>query len=174
MKLPKLFIFFIFFSLLVSVSLSTSGQQTVKPLNWRELVSFLPEIPGWEAEGDASGQTMSMGAYSMTSVEREYTSGDKNLKITIIDGALAQMAYAGFRMLRQFELDTSDEYIKKIEVKGFPGVEKYTYADKEAEVFALVADRFIVQLEEDNVEDGKELKGIAESLALKKLASLAK
>jgi hypothetical protein len=107
-------------------------------------------------------------------VEREYSSGEKELKITIIDGAYAQMAYAGIKMAMNFEMDTSEEYVKKITIKGFPGIEKYEYEDKDGQVLLLVADRFVVQLEEENAPDTSELKKIAEELDLEGLAKLAK
>jgi len=163
----------IFFSLIM-VSAFAQEQKTVEPINWRELVPFLKDLPGWEAEGNATGQTMSMGMYSATTVERSYSAEDKSLEIKIIDGALSQMAYAGFNMMRQFEIDTSDEYVKKIEVKGHPGIEKYEYDSKNASVMLLIAERFLIEIEISETENTNEAKEIAESLDLDKLADLAK
>lgn len=159
---------------LLSLSLFSQEQETVEPINWRELVPFLIDMPGWEAVGEATGQTMSMGMYSATNVEREYTSGDKILTIHIIDGALSQMAYAGFNMMRQFEVDTSEEYVKKVEIKEYPGVERYEYESKDASIMILVAERFLIEIEITEADNTDEVKEVAETLELDKLADLAK
>ncbi len=162
------------FFILSTVLLFSQTQKQVDPVNWRELVPFLTDVPGFEAEGNAEGSTMTMGTYKVSQAEREYSSGEKELRITIIDGAYAQMAYAGIKMAMNFEMDTSEEYVKKVTITGFPGIEKYAYEDKEGQVMLLVADRFVVQLEEDNIPDTSELKEIAEMLDLDGLAKLAK
>jgi len=159
--------------LCLAALLFSQSQKQVDPVNWRELIPFLVDVPGFAAEGKPQGSTMTMGNYKVSQAEREYSSGDKELRITIIDGAYAQMAYAGIKMAMNFEMDTSEEYVKKVTIKGFPGIEKYEYEDKDGQVMLLVADRFVVQLEEENVPDTSELKQIAEQLDLEGLAKLA-
>jgi hypothetical protein len=161
--------------LLISTAfLCSYSQKKVDPVNWRELIPFLIDIPDFEAEDEPEGSTVTMGDYKISQVEREYTSGEKELRITIIDGAYAQMAYAGIKMAMNFEIDTSDEYVKKVTIKGFPGIEKYEFEDKEGQVMLLVEERFVVQLEEENAPDTSGLKKIAEMLNLEGLAKLAK
>jgi hypothetical protein len=160
--------------LLSSAFLFSQAQKQVDPVNWRELIPFLIDIPEFEADGKPEGSTVAMGNYKVSQAEREYSSGDKELKISIVDGAYAQMAYAGIKMAMNFEMDTSEEYVKKVTIKGFTGIEKYEYEDKDGQVILLVADRFVVQLEEENAPDTSELKKIAEALDLEGLAKLAK
>jgi len=174
LKLNSFLSLFILISFAISSSLLAQGQEQVEPVNWRELAPFIIEIPGWKTEGKPEGSTASMGNFKISQVERNYSAKDKNLKIEIVDGAFAQMVYAGFKMAMGFEIDTSEEYIKKATIKGFPGVEEYNYEDKEASVMVLVADRFLVSLEQDNAKDTSELKAIAEKLDLKGLAKLVK
>jgi hypothetical protein len=173
MKINRAIILLAFFLFFTSFLFSQSQKQ-VDPVNWRELTPFLVDIPGFEAEGGPEGSTVSMGNYKVSQAEREYSSGEKELKITIIDGAYAQMAYAGIKMAMNFEMDTSEEYVKKVTIKGFPGIEKYEYEDKDGQVMLLVADRFVVQMEEEDIPDTSELKQIAEKLDLEGLAKLAK
>lgn len=173
MKIHKTLILLGLF-LLSSAFLFSQAQKQVDPVNWRELIPFLIDIPGFEADGKPEGSTVAMGNYKVSQAEREYSSGDKELKISIVDGAYAQMAYAGIKMAMNFEMDTSEEYVKKVTIKGFPGIEKYEYEDKDGQVILLVADRFVVQLEEENAPDTSELKKIAEALDLEGLAKLAK
>ena len=160
--------------LIITSFLSSQTPKQVDPVNWRELIPFLADIPGFEAEDKPEGSTMTMGNYKVSQVERDYSSGDKELRITIIDGAYAQMAYAGIKMAMNFEIDTSEEYVKKVTIKGFPGIEKYEYEDKDGQIMLLVAERFVVQVEGENVPDTAELKNITEGLDLEGLAKLAK
>jgi hypothetical protein len=165
---------FILVSMAISFCPLARGQEQVEPVNWRELASFIIEIPGWKAEGKPEGSTSSMGDFKITQVERSYSAKDKSLKIEIIDGAFAQMVYAAFKMSMSFEMDTSEEYVKKASIKGFPGVEQYNYEDKDATVMVLVAERFLVSLEQDNAKNTSELIAIAKKLDLKGIAKLAK
>jgi len=156
------------------LNLFAQMQTPVEPLNWKELVPFLVDIDGWTALDDAEGQTVSMMNFKTTQVEREYERGDMSLTVMIVDGGYAPMAYQSIKMAMNFEIDTSEEYIKKAEVQGCPGIVKYTYEDKEGELMLLVAERFIFHLTGENIEDTSELVDIAKSFDLAGLAKLAK
>lgn len=169
----KVFILLVVF-LASSLLVYAQEQRPVDPVNWRELVAFLGDIPGWEAEDDAEGESISMGDFKISQAERTYISDDKELTIKIADGSYVPMMYAGIKMAMNYEIDTSEEYIKKTTIKGYPGVEQYEYEDKDAQILILIGDRFIVTLEGDNFEDTSELKSVAESLDLDGIAKLAK
>ena len=157
----------------IGFSLLLFAQKTpVDPVNWKELVPYLIDIPGWEAEGEPSGQSMSMGDFKISQAECSYVSGEKNLKIEIVDGGYVPMVYAGIKMAMNFEIDTSEEYIRKTTVKGFPAVEQYEYEGRLAKIMILAAERFLVNLEEENADDSSEVKAVAETLDLEGLADL--
>jgi hypothetical protein len=169
--------FFCFFSLGLIVgflSVPAWAQETVDPVNWRELVPFLVDFQGWDSEGDAEGTTMSMGTFSMSQVERSYSSGEKSFTINLVDGGYAPMAYAGIKMAMSMEIDTSDEYIKKLTVKEFPGIEKYNRPDQTADVIILISERFILQIEGENMGDTSDLIAVANQLDLEGIAKLGK
>jgi len=174
MKSKEIFAFLVLFFFVSSLSIFAQGQEPVDPVNWRELVPFLIDISDWEAEGEAEGSTISMANFKVSEVERSYTAEDKELNIKIVDGGYVQMMYAGVKMAMNFEIDTSEEYVKKITIKGFSGIERYDYEDKEAEVIILIGERFLVQLEGNNFKDASLLTAIAETLDLKGIANLAK
>ncbi len=174
MKVRIGIIFSLILVLVSSVSLNAQKQKKVEALNWRKLTPFLIDIKGWKADGKAEGQKMAFGEFSTSQAERDYTSGKKSLNIQIVDSAFAPMVLAGYKSMATFEMDTSEEYIKKVTIKGFTGVEHYTYKDKEAELWIAVSDRFLVKLRGENFKNSAELKKIANLLHLKKLAALAK
>ena len=172
MKTKKLFMFVWIITL--TLSFLFTQPKPVDPVNWRELIPFLIDLPGWESDEKPKGQSMSMQNFKLSQVERRYTSGDKRLDIEIIDGSYIPMVYASFKMMSNFEVDTSEEYIKKTTIKKFPAIEQYKYNRQRATLTILVADRFLVKLEEQKVKDTSEIKTISESLDLEKLAKLAK
>ena len=174
MRRNGLYLFLVFVFIGGCLSLFAQMQTPVDPLNWKELVPFLVDIDGWTALDDAEGQTVSMMNFKTTQVERDYEKGDMSLTVMIVDGGYAPMVYQSIKMAMNFEMDTSDEYLKKTEIDGYPGFVKYTYDDKEAELMLLVADRFIFQMSGENMEDTSELVDIAKSFDLGKLAKLAK
>lgn len=145
----------------------------VDPVNWRKLTPFLGDFDGWKAKGDAKGQTMTMQNFKISNASRRYEAGDKSLEIEIIDGSYHQMMYASFKMMKNFEVDTSDEYVKKCTIKKHPGIEQFRYKRNRGTVMLLVADRFLVKLEARNIKDTQVLKKIAEAMDLDAMAKLA-
>ena len=143
-------------------------------MNWRKLALFLIDIKGWTAKGDPSGSTVSTGEFKMSQVDRNYSADGKRLRIHLIDGGFIPVFYAGFNAMLGFEIDTSDEYVRKIKIKGFPAIENYRYKRKEAKVLILVSDRFLIQMEAREMEDTIHLKAIANQLDLKTLSTLSK
>ena len=162
--------------LIFTVMILAQAQTAVEPINWSKLTPFLVDLDGWEADDDAEGQTISMMGTSVTVVERSYTNEDRSLTITITDSGYVQMVMAGIKMMMQFEVDSSDEYVKKVTVDDFPGVERYDYDGKDAELILVLKDRFLVQLEGDEFEKDQvsELTDIAKALNLNGIAALAK
>ena len=146
----------------------------VDPVNWRKLTPLLVDIEGWKAKGKAKGQTVSMQNFKISNASRRYEAGDKSLEIEIIDGSYHQMMYASFKMLKNFEVDTSDEYVKKCTIKDHPGIEQFRYKRNKGTIMILVADRFLVKLEARNIKDTAELKQIALAIDLAELAKLVK
>ncbi|MBU1338485.1 MAG: hypothetical protein KKD56_05400 [Acidobacteria bacterium] len=159
-----------------AVMLVVRAQTTIEPIHWSKLTPFLIDLDGWEADGDAQGQTMNMMGTSVTVVDRDYTKNDMSLTITITDSGYVQMVMAGIQMMMQFEVDSSEEYVKKVTVGDFAGVETYNYEDKDAKLILVLKDRFLVQLEGEGFEKDQvsELVAIAGSLDLNGIAALAK
>lgn len=150
------------------------GQNPVDPVNWRELASFLGEVSGWEGKGAAQGSVVLVGGFKMSQAERSYAAKDRIIRIAIVDGGYIPMVYTGIKMAMNYEIDTSEEYVKKLTINAFPGIEKYEFEYKKAEVILLISERFLVQVEGRGFEDTSELKAIAENLDLEGIANLAK
>ncbi len=149
-------------------------QKPVDPVNFRELLFFLVDLPGWVADDKPEGATISYGEYKISQAQRSYSAGDKSLSVTVVDGAYVPMAYSNFQMYKTFEMDTSEQYAKGTTFKGYPGVESYEYEPKTGFLMVMVADRFLVTVEGDPVDNLDEIKEVAEHLPWSELAALAK
>ena len=158
-----------------SITLQLVAQpEPVDPVNWRKLAPFLTDLKGWETSGKINGSTVSTGTFKMSIVKGDFVRDGRKLEIQITDGGYVPMAYAAFKAMSQFEIDTSDEYVKKTKIKEFVAIETYQFKRKMATIIILVVDRFMVQLEARGMKDTSELKAIAQLLDLKALAALAK
>ena len=158
--------------LMIPVLSAYQEQEPVDPVNWRELQEYLVDFSGYEREGEPDGETVSMGNMKWTHVEQNYRSGDKSLKLEIIDSAYVGMALQSFQMAAAMEIDTSDEYVKSTEINGFPGVKRYTYEDKQGEVMVLVGERFLIRLEGEPFEDADPLVDLIKEVDIEGLAAL--
>jgi hypothetical protein len=162
---------FLCFAFLTAASLSAQDQKPVEPVNWRQLTPLLIDIQGYEG-AEPEGSTTSMAQFKMSQASREYTKGENSIKIEIIDGSYIPMAYASYKILENFEVDSSEELVRKVTIQGFPAIENIHYKDKEASLSIMVGERFLVNIRGEKFDKSDELKDIANRLDLKKLASM--
>jgi hypothetical protein len=137
-----------------------------------KLVSFLKEITGWEADGPAEGQTLKTPAGNYTMATRSYTQGEKELEITLIDGAYVPLAYADFNELKEEVGAKGVATVKSIQLAGHPALEAYEPDDKAATLMVLVKDRILVIMDLDGASPKDDLKPLANRLDWKGLEAL--
>lgn len=125
---------------------------SVKAIDFNLLIPFLPNAPaGWTAE-DPDGMTMTFQEGSYTTASRSYSSGDeKRATVSIMDSAY--YAVGGWEMWgRQFEMTTTDGYLKTGTVAGFPSWETYDKNSKSYGTMVGLNNRFMVSVTIDNGE----------------------
>ena len=145
-----------------------------QPVHFKELVSILTIEPpqGWKMAEKPQGKTMK-SPVQVSEAEVEFKSGDdKEIEIKIVDGLGGMMPL--MNMAQGMEMESSEEYVKPIEIQGFKGTEKFEYKDKKGEIILPVANRFLVTIEGQGLENNEVIKEVAGKLDLKKLAGLAK
>lgn len=150
-----------------------SSLAQAQPVHFKELMSIVAIAPpeGWEVAKKPKGQTMK-SPIQMSEAEVEFKSGDKRLEVKIVDGLGGMMPLMG--LMRGMEMESSEEYMKSIEVQGFKGTESYKYNEKEGDIKLPVANRFLVTIEGKGIDNTDVLKEVAGKLDLKKLAGQAK
>ncbi len=134
-----------------------------------DLQSFLPQpLAGWEAE-EATSQ--SMGAAMLgggVSAERQYNKGSGSVRIQIVtDSPMLQsmMMMFGNPML------AGADGGKLEKIAGEKAIVKYNAADKSGDIKLVVANRFLVTLDGNDVSL-EDLKAYAAKIDYKKLAAM--
>lgn len=143
-------------------------------VHFKELMAILALDPpeGWKVAEKPQGKTLK-SPVQVSEAEVEFRSGEnKEIEIKIVDGLGSMMPFLS--MAQGVEMESSEEYVKPIEVQGFKGTEKFEYKKKEGEIILPVANRFMVTIEGKGMENNDVLKEVAGKLDLKKLAGMAK
>ncbi len=155
-----------FFSLIV-----LAGTVRAEPVNFKELISLIDiKIPGWTA-GDPTGQTVK-SPVEASEATVEFTKGDMSLEVAIFDGGPAMAA--AMAATAQVEMESTEEVVKPVTIKGFKGSLYMHLKDKEADMVIMVRSRFAVSLSLRGSMDGELLKSAASQIDLAKLSTLGK
>lgn len=150
------------------------GDTTAIP--YKELQNYLPDVSGYAKEGDPQGSQMDMpGLGSWSQTEQRYKSGDKNIKVSIVDYNAAHGAFAGataiYKMGYSMEDDSKRQGTVDIGMKDVVAYETVYKQEPRAELTLIVGDRFLVQIESEGSNDPDLVRSVAKSLRLGDLAS---
>ena len=143
-------------------------------VHFKELITIIAVDPpeGWKLSQKPKGTTMK-SPMQMSEAEVEFQSGDKKkIEIKIVDGLGGMIPFVG--MIRGMEMESSEEYLKPIEIQGFKGTEKFQHKNKEGEIILPVANRFLITIEGEGMDNTEVLKDVAGKLDLKKLSGMGK
>jgi hypothetical protein len=151
---------------------TTPDGKPVEPVRFQELQAALPEVSGWQRAEPTGERMTSPVPFSQT--EADYTMGDANISVKVVDSAFSQMLIAPWSMFLTagYERETNDGYEKSVTIGGNPGFERYSKAGKDGELNIVVAKRFLVTIEGDNIDDTKVLHDFASKIDAGKLESL--
>lgn len=152
---------------------TTPDGKPVEPVRFQDLQTALPEIAGWE-RGSPRGERMT-APVPFSEAETDYTMGNANVSVKIVDSAFNQMLVAPWAMFLSagYERESSEGHEKSVTVSGSPGFERWNSEAKHGELNLVVGKRFLVTIEGDNISDTKVLHEIASQIDTGKLASLA-
>jgi hypothetical protein len=146
--------------------------KTYQPVDFKALQAFFPDLNGWE-KGETSGETMT-APFAHSTAKVSYSKGDASIEIEIIDSAFSKLALLPFQMMlgTGYAKESSNGYEKTTKIGGYPGVEKWEKDSKHAELTAIVAGRFIVSVQGNQVESPSGLAEVMGKLDLGKLAGV--
>ena len=148
------------------------GSANATVIDFEQLKTLIPELPGW-TRGDVRGEQVSIGA-KMSKAHATYEKGDSSIKLDIVDTSFNQLFLAPLTMFMAvgYEERSDDGYTKSMTLAGSPGFEKWRKQGKDGEVNLLVAKRFMVSAEGNNVESIEVLRKAVQTVDLNKLAGM--
>ena len=143
-----------------------------KPVDFEHLIALLPELPGWTRD-KPKGEQVSMGV-SVSKAEADYEKGESSMRLEITDSSFNQMILAPFSMMlmANFSERTSSGYKKGTKINGQPGFEEWDSEDKDGNVTAVVANRFVVSARGNNLEGIEPLRALVQAVDFAKLGAL--
>jgi hypothetical protein len=150
----------------------TPDGKPVEPVRFQDLQAVLPEVSGWQ-RGTPTGERMT-SPVPFSQAEADYTMGDANISVKVVDSAFSQMLIAPWAMFLTagYERETNEGYEKSVNMGGNPGFERYNKNNKDGELNLVLAKRFLITVEGDNIADTKVLHDFASKIDASKLESL--
>lgn len=149
-----------------------ANMKPVEPVSFRDLQAAFGDLAGWE-KGKATGERMT-APINFSRAEIDYRKDESHIQIQISDSAFNQMLVMPYSMFLTagYERQTEDGYERSTRVGDHPAWEKWNSEGKNGELNAIVAKRFIVQVEGQDIDDIKVLHAAMATVDLAKLASL--
>jgi hypothetical protein len=151
-----------------------SGDTT--SMHFTKLQEFLPaSIDGYEA-GEPKGETVQMGNFSMSQVNREYNADGKRIRLELMDYNEGYGMFRGMTAWAKtgYSREDSDGYERTFDT-GFDhvaGYEKYNNKRKRGEVLYSIAWRFLLRIDGDGVDGTEYLQKIAGKVDIEKLSEM--
>jgi hypothetical protein len=149
-----------------------------EPIDFRKLKELMPAELGGVNRSNNEGEKVSIGDFVLSKATANYRkaeSGEKDPQITveIMDYGSAQPMAAGLTAWQTIQVDKESDsgYERTTKVKDQPAYETYQNEGKSGNVQIFVASRFIITLQTTNLS-GEDVKRIAESLPIEKLAEM--
>jgi hypothetical protein len=141
-------------------------------VNCKELLPFVDrEFPGWTREGKACGTTVKQDKVVISEARISFKAGDQTLEVVIMDFLGKSLPFlTGLQM----EVESSEETVRSTAVQGFRAVATFRNQERQGELNISVADRFWVKINGEGIDNLEVLTKVAQTMDLKKLATLAR
>lgn len=149
-------------------------REAVDPIDFRKLKDLLPDKAGGLDRTEATGEKSGAMGFTVSTAEAKYKGGEKSINIEIVDtggiAGVSTMALAAWSMA-EIDKETTTGYEKTTTIDGHKAFEKYNTESKSGELNVLVADRYVVNVQGDNVSIDQ-LKDVLGEINLAKLSGL--
>ena len=152
----------------------TDGKK-VEPVDFRELKALLPETIGNLKRSNLEGEKVAAMGMNISNANADYSEAETNvsidLKITDLGSVsgLSGLAAYGWYMV-DIDKENDNGYEKTMTYKGNKGYEKYNNEYKDGEISILVAKRFVIEANGNNISMDQ-LKAAVDMIDIGKLES---
>lgn len=126
----------------------------VDPVPFARLIELLPKAPAGFTAEEPTGETTNAMGFEVSQAKRTYRAAEKELSVSLLDGAFNAPLYAGVTMLAQFARESTDGYERGVTLDGNPGVEKWRKGSGRAELTVVLGKRFLVTIESEGAGEG--------------------
>lgn len=160
----------------LSKQMQENGGVVKEVVNFRELKDLLPEsIDG--LKGSSTGETAGAMGFKLSKAEGDYRKegSEKSYDVAITDVGGMGMAMMGVAFWASAEMDREDDtsYERTSTYKGHKSYEKYDKVSKRGEKSIIVANRFVVTVNGDQVSMD-DINDAIDKINLGKLEGLGK
>ncbi|TLV00520.1 hypothetical protein [Dyadobacter luticola] len=149
-------------------------RETVDPVDFRKLKELLPEKLSGLDRTEATGEKSGAMGFTVSTAQAKYKSGEESIDVEIVDtggiAGVSTMALAAWSMA-EIDKETTSGYEKTTKIEGYKAFEKYNNDSKSGEVNVLVGDRYLVNVEGNNITVDQ-MKDILKEIDLAKLKDL--
>jgi hypothetical protein len=145
-------------------------------VDFRDLKALLPETIGGMKRTSAEGEKSSAMGFGVSKATGKYKGeGEGRLRVELIDTAgVGGMAIAAFGLAGlEVDKETENGYERTSTVGGRKLFEKYNTKSRRGEIKALVGNRFVVEIDGDDVAMETLKDALTSKLDLAKLEALA-
>ncbi|MDR6803271.1 hypothetical protein J2Y45_000541 [Dyadobacter sp. BE34] len=147
-------------------------RKAVDPVDFRKLKDLLPETLAGMSRTEATGEKTGAMGFTVSTAEAKYKgSSDESLDVEIVDtggiAGVSTMALAAWS-IAEIDKETTTGYEKTTTIEGYKAFEKYNNESKSGEINVLVADRYVVNVEGNNLSVDQ-LKDALKAIDLSKL-----
>lgn len=149
--------------------------ENVQPINFKELIKLMPEpLSGWKIKDKPKGMTQTFGAkWSYSEAKQKYIKDKSSIELSIKDGAYIPMLYTMFAFSSAYSEETSEKYKKGFAKGDNKGFEEFNYNNKSGSINLLIAKRFIIEVNGEQIENNDILHNLIDKIDQKKLEELA-
>jgi hypothetical protein len=139
--------------------------------DYKQWIPLLPlTLDGLPQSGQTDGVNMEMGPNSWSSLEQEYSKQSRTIKLMIVSGTAAPQTQM-FQGLTKLEMETADELIRTIKIKGYQSVLSLNKKRNQGSVMVGVKPHTLVIIEANQIDDQAELTSLANQVPLARIAS---
>jgi hypothetical protein len=152
-------------------------RKDAKAMHYEELMKYLPnEIDGYTLEGDPHGESIEAGPTSYSTVHKKFINDNNEriiIKLVDYNAAVNMFNMATMMWSTGLKVDTSDELAQSYNINDdISGWESFKKNSGAASLILGIKDRFLLTVEADKQENCDNVKSIAKSMDLDKLAAL--
>lgn len=130
-------------------------REAVDPVDFRKLKDLLPEKLAGMSRTESTGEKSGAMGFTVSTAQAKYKgSSNESMNIEIVDtggiAGVSTMALAAWS-IADIDKETTTGYERTTQIEGYKAFEKYDNDSKSGEINLLVADRYVVNVEGDNV-----------------------